>query len=1427
MPLGGLTDEIDFKVFRSHVKIPLIFLVPAAFVVTLYVAVYLYANSGWFLERLTSTLHAQLGGQFQVRELVVDPTLTNLRLYGVEMQTPEHQPVVDAEEVIVSIRPLVLLARRLSVDEAIVRGAHVRIAFDEDGKLGLLEALGVGGEEPEQDDDSDSKRRFAIEFTDIKVEDSKFSFSDPDFRFHAPSVDIPKASIAIEPETLLMSVDRFDVPEIDFVFSNELLRFPEEAGDWTFKIENAKLRKWRWANDGFNVESVSVETQGVHLEAQGQMAFPGGEGPDSPTMTYDASASLSAQYWSPLAQYFLDEAVHFEVPELRIAAKGSLDEIDGAAKLYASRLETAGLHFQDVRATIALADQWLDIGEASANIHGGTVEIPQAFFNIFSIQYGAQGRFEGVNPRSLLNDFGVDLDFIDGRASGGFELVGGVPMFPDEPSPLDPYKLRDFAHTRFADVTVTEEWKLERNNQLLAPASTLVLQKGASTWVNMDRVVIPRARVRLDEDTVHVDDFRFDYQDSIFEKGPDGQPIQITAYLADLGPWTSLYGIEGVQGPVVAQVSAAGPLASPELMVDLRNRQAPIRVPGTDVQAEDLRLRFGLNRGRLSIHDASVETRLGNASLSGWIDLLLAEPPAGGSGESAFALRRIQPAQLEFSAQKIDVGAIAALAGIGVPVKGVLTASGKLGGTLQDPDATFEADIKRGQVLNQSVPMIRLKAGMRDERVVVDALEIDAAGAGKVAASGHYGFDGGYGFELDANDISLSQVAPLQLLPSAAQPRGRARVRLHGEGSLDEPSVGGDLQLYEFNVGERKLGDLALVVNTVDDTIYIAGAALPLATLRVELPMDADSPYYLRLGMEELDLSDAISELADSPVVSQALATGMVEVFIEKDFSRYQLLSYLTKLEILSLGRTIKNRGPLVFGLNNGEVFQVQQATIGTGDRYVSVEGALVTDPLLLDVKLDGQIDLSMLNTLRRALPDVFPAAFIESSGALEVEASFRGAPDELIADGRVGFQSAEVALRGLSDPVRVDSGEVRLERDRVFVSEEKPLSGSALGGVFNLAGELLFEGRQPKGLDVRAWSHNMNYRVPNTANLTFDTDIRLEASDIMRPETWLVGGRVDVIDGNFYRDISLFEQEVTGRVLGAFNRRTARYEASIFDQMPALEDIRFDLSVRARDGFAIRNQIDRLGLDLELRVDVRLQDTLAEPYVTGDVEVVDGLVSFQGEEFRVRSGTVRFSGEPANPWIDVSAGADIRNRCREGQLAEEFQTDMTLSGDLSDNEEQYYHVMLNLQGYADNLDIQFESNPYADQRDILSLLLTGCTVDQLTASSASGPTLEIALGPLLGRIEKEIQDVVKVSEFTIMPGVERTQVRIGDRLTRRLSWNFQLDTGMSETAGGQRSQLEYKLSDRWSAELSGERNQTETNNFLLDLKLKYRLPLE
>ena len=50
-----------------------------------------------------------------------------------------------------------------------------------------------------------------------------------------------------------------------------------------------------------------------------------------------------------------------------------------------------------------------------------------------------------------------------------------------------------------------------------------------------------------------------------------------------------------------------------------------------------------------------------------------------------------------------------------------------------------------------------------------------------------------------------------------------------------------------------------------------------------------------------------------------------------------------------------------------------------------------------------------------------------------------------------------------------------------------------------------------------------------------------------------------------------------------------------------------------------------------------------------------------------------------------------------------------------------------------------------------------------------------MALGPVLGWIEGQVQNAVEVEEFTITPSVDRLKATVGDSISRRLSWRLQL----------------------------------------------------
>lgn len=1427
----ALLDEIEFRVYRSHIKIPLIFFVPVLCILSVYVLVYFFLNSGWFLQTLNNKLHDVLGGYIETTNLDIEPSLTKVHVYQASMLTPEREPVITARAIHATINPLLLLRGRVQFDKAHAVGAWVSLKFGEgeDGTFNLFDALGLGEDEEEEEPEVREPRGFSIGFADIRIEDSEFEFVHSIFTLKIPDVNIEKGSVFVEPATLLMTVDHLLVPTADFVFYPHLFRFDERHGNWTFTVRDFEVRNWRWANEGFLVEQVLANVEGFELDVNGRMSFPSGGPEEGTQMHYDAQGKLTAPYWSPLLKYFLRENLHFEIPELTVSAAGTLEEIDGELEVYSSVFEVAGLFFEDIRARMTLEDRFLTMKEGSARVHGGRLTFPYAYFSLLDTRYGVIADFEGVNPAGVLRDFKVDLPWLEGRARGGVMLVGEIPSGPEYRGE-GPFQLRNHTVGRYADLVLTRPVTLARQSRELVPVDVAVLSAGSTAWVDLSRVGVPYARVGLGRgsDQAEIWDFQMNYQTMMMERTSPGKEARVRARFADASDLAASYGLPGLSGALDIDLKMRGMIGMPDLDTKAVLTEPAFSWEGGSVEGEQARMTFALRRGVLELDEFWFTSRAGDARLRGEIGLL--EVPtyytrrADEERSMVPEVRAVKPMDLKLSVHDGRLEPWGRLFAPELALEGLADLDASIQGTSARPEGKFGVYIRDGAVRGQRIRALSL-AGELDEREVrVDLLEIDAERAGKLHGKGRYGFDGGMDFELNLDDFDFEYVRELQDLPVQVVGRGDAQVQ--GTGTLAKPDISGSLRLYELGAGSRRVGDVALVAHTAENTIHLAGALLPWVNVALEVPLQKGSPYYANIRMDDLNVLQAVPEVRGLGIIDDALVTGSVEVFVAEDFSNYQVVADLIDVQLESFGQTIRNRGPFVAGINNGEILQIQQAVFGIGGRFVSLQGGLVFDSSLIDVRLEGDLDLGLLNSARLAFPRLFPDFFVESQGFVTVDANIRGVPGNMAAEGLLTFAPSEIVLRPLPEPLLISSGEVRFNREGIFISNARPLLGQALGGMVRLAGNMRMPESGEDRFDLRMWSHNMSYRIPNMADLTFDTDLRLQGTDIARMETWFVSGEVNVLDGLYYRELNVVEKQLTDRVLGAFNRRAERYDTNFINQIPGLKDTVFDLDIRARDGFKLRNQIDRIGLDLELRVDLKLRNTLVNPRVVGDVEVIDGSVSFQGERFEVRSGTVRFADSLDNPWVDIVAGADVRNTCRDGEVFDEISSAMSLSANIDTSRQQYYHITLNARGNLDNLDVQFESSPYADQRDILSMLLTGCTVDQLTASSASRPTLEIALGPLLGRLEREIQDVVKVEEFTIMPGVERTQLRIGDTLTRRLSWRFQLDTGFAEASGGQQYQLEYKLSDNWSAELS-ERSRSETNSFLLDLKLKYRLPLD
>jgi translocation and assembly module TamB len=144
----------------------------------------------------------------------------------------------------------------------------------------------------------------------------------------------------------------------------------------------------------------------------------------------------------------------------------------------------------------------------------------------------------------------------------------------------------------------------------------------------------------------------------------------------------------------------------------------------------------------------------------------------------------------------------------------------------------------------------------------------------------------------------------------------------------------------------------------------------------------------------------------------------------------------------------------------------------------------------------------------------------------------------------------------------------------------------------------------------------------------------------------------------------------------------------------------KLDLQVRADN----RLFVSGMGLESEWRATIDVGGTSADPRITGDARIVRGTYSFAGKRFDVTRGIVTFTGGAiSNPQIDLAAST-------------------TTNG---------VTAIINIGGTGSDPKLTFTSSPTLPQDEVLSRLLFGSTVTNLSATEAI--QLAAALNSLRG----------------------------------------------------------------------------------------------
>ncbi len=440
------------------------------------------------------------------------------------------------------------------------------------------------------------------------------------------------------------------------------------------------------------------------------------------------------------------------------------------------------------------------------------------------------------------------------------------------------------------------------------------------------------------------------------------------------------------------------------------------------------------------------------------------------------------------------------------------------------------------------------------------------------------------------------------------------------------------------------------------------GDGLLIAAEMDDMPLQLLDLAYGNLGFLGR-ASGLVSYQADGPV-----PTGEVQLQI-RNFSRSGLVLTADPANIaVNAKLDARTLGMRLVMSNKGDIIGRAQAVVSN----LPVDGDLVTRINAGQLQAQARYDGSAASLWRLAGIDL-----IDISGSLQVGADATGSvanpiivgslatDNGRLESGASGTVVTDIVARGSFNGSRLVMENIRGKTDR--------------GGSVTGSGDIRFAGIGGLGmqLDFQANNALLLNRDDISAQMTGPLSMRLDenggviSGDVVLDESFFRLGQADVDEALpqlDVREINGDEDEAVAIV------RTKPWQLAVKADAPG------------------RLSVTGMGLKSEWSARLDIDGQIDNPRLVGRADLVRGDFDFAGKSFRLDEGMIRFAGEvPANPTIDVSASASV-----DGLDAE-----VTVTG----------------RGLAPQ--ILFTSNPQLPQEELLSRLLFGSSITQLSAPEA------------------------------------------------------------------------------------------------------------
>jgi outer membrane protein assembly complex protein YaeT len=553
---------------------------------------------------------------------------------------------------------------------------------------------------------------------------------------------------------------------------------------------------------------------------------------------------------------------------------------------------------------------------------------------------------------------------------------------------------------------------------------------------------------------------------------------------------------------------------------------------------------------------------------------------------------------------------------------------------------------------------------------------------------------------------------------------------------------------------------------------FQASGQIPFGLLPADLPVTLprrQGPAQFTAEVKELDI-------ASFGAVPQNVR-GAVSVKVEAEAPRPEMEAVTAKITfpVLKLGvgaYDLQQKGTAAILVSNGTARFEQFGLTGpqTDIQFGGTVGLAGAQPL--DLKMDGTLDASIASAFTEA---------VRTRGATEAHVAVTGTIKDPQAQGYVQLADAQVSMQNPRVGLDNLNARIDLAGSRITLSR---LDGMLNGGTLSGGGTLEYANGRFQNTSVKLKGDGVYLDFPKGLKTVSIINLDVHST----AEHLIIGGNVLIEDGGFTDDLNL-----DSGILAAI---TAPRGIDLTEERnPTLENIQFDLGIKTENPILVKNNLAKAEITADLRV-------LGNPYQTGlsgrlTIEE-GGQITLNERKYTIDRGNVLFTNDRRiEPNLDVLAKT-------------------TAAG---------YDITLQVSGPPGKTETTLTSDPPLPEQDILAVLLTGKTLDQVRGQEfevARNQVLSYLTGRVGSSLGRGISGATGLSMVRIEPNLianetdPSARLTVGQDITPKLNLVYSMDLINSSD---QIYVAEYDITRRFSTRAVRQSDGSYRLDFRHDLR--------